>query len=425
MPTSAPAAADPSMRPALSAARALALQAPPGASAADLEIAALARRLQAAPGGAELWSALGSAWIKKARAASDPALYRNASACAEIALSIAERDRAALNLRGLVLLHERRFTEARDAAERALALDEGDAVALGTLSDASLELGRFDVAVEAAQRLMDQRPSLPSYARAAHLLWLQGDVAAARQAIRLAMDAADPREPEALAWVLVQDATMLWHEGDHDAADRGFARALSVLGEYPPALAGRARVALARGAWGRAVELLERARRRSSDAEIAWLLGDARASAGDAAGAAQAYAEVVALGRQADRRTLALYYATKDLERAEALRLAGEERATRGDVHTEDVLAWALYRAGRLEEARAASDRAMALGTRDAWLLYHAGAIRIALGRVAEGERLVRAALALNPKFDTTGASEAERLLARLSPPPAGVRRGK
>ncbi|WP_441291141.1 tetratricopeptide repeat protein [Sorangium sp. KYC3313] len=401
----------------LDAALALALAAPAGASAVDREIEALSRRLAKAPGGADLWSALGHAWLRKARASGDPSLYGRARACAEAGLALTAEDRASLNLLGLVLIHERRFTEARDAAERVLSQDEGDALALGTLSDAALALGAFQVAAHAAQRMVDQRPGLPSYARAAHLRWLQGDAATAKRIIRLAIDAGDPGDPEALAWTLTQAAMMFWHEGDHEGADLGFERALAALAEYPPALAGRARVALARGAWGRAVELLERAHLRSPDAETAWLLGDARMAAGDNAGAARAYAGAVDAGQRSDRRTLALYYATRGLERDEALRLAGAERAVRADIYTEDTHAWALYRAGKLAEARAASDRALALGTRDARLLYHAGAIRIALGDVARGERLVRDALDLNPRFDMTGAAEAEQLLARRKAP--------
>jgi Flp pilus assembly protein TadD len=118
---------------------------------------------------------------------------------------------------------------------------------------------------------------------------------------------------------------------------------------------------------------------------------------------------VVREGRALDRRTLALFYATKGLEPEEAVRLAEQERTIRDDLYTEDAYAWALYRAGRLEEARAAVDRATALGTPDARLRYHAGAIRLASGERRAGRALIRAALALNPAFDLTGAAEARR----------------
>jgi tetratricopeptide (TPR) repeat protein len=143
-----------------------------------------------------------------------------------------------------------------------------------------------------------------------------------------------------------------------------------------------------------------------------WLLADAKEAAGDAKGAEEARAKVVKTGRQTDPRTLAQFYATKGIEAAEALKLAEEELKVRGDIYTQDALAWALYRAGKLKEAREASDKATAIGTKDARLLYHAGAIRIGLGDKAAGEKLVREALKMNPKFDLTGAAEAEKLLA-------------
>jgi hypothetical protein len=59
------------------------------------------------------------------------------------------------------------------------------------------------------------------------------------------------------------------------------------------------------------------------------------------------------------------------------------------------------------------SRRAMRLGTRDARLLYHAGAIAIAAGDPVRGRRQIADALALNPGFDLTGSAEARRLLAK------------
>ncbi len=149
--------------------------------------------------------------------------------------------------------------------------------------------------------------------------------------------------------------------------------------------------------------------------QTAWLLGDARAAAGDAAGARAAYDRVVQGGRAFDRRTLALFYATQGIETDEAVRLAEQERAVRGDLYSEDAFAWALFRAGRLAEAGRAAGRALRLGTQDARLLYHAGAIKIASGERTEGLALVRRAVALNPEFDAIGATEARALLARDS----------
>jgi tetratricopeptide (TPR) repeat protein len=175
---------------------------------------------------------------------------------------------------------------------------------------------------------------------------------------------------------------------------------------------GAGRIALGNGDFERARTALELAFQESPLAATAWLLGDARAGAGDAKGAEDAYAKVVKIGRSTDPRTLALFWAAKDKEHEEALRLVEAEKKVRDDIFTEDTLAWALYRLGRFAEARAAADKANALGTKDARLIYHAGAIRIAGGDKAAGEKLVKAALALNPKFDLTESAEAAKLVA-------------
>ena len=86
---------------------------------------------------------------------------------------------------------------------------------------------------------------------------------------------------------------------------------------------------------------------------------------------------------------------------------------TRGDIYTRDTLAWALHSAGRSAEARPLAESAIALGTHDARLLYHAGAIKLAAGDAEGGRALLRKALALNPKFDIGGAGEAAHLLAQ------------
>jgi tetratricopeptide (TPR) repeat protein len=212
---------------------------------------------------------------------------------------------------------------------------------------------------------------------------------------------------------MVQAAMIFWHRGDYPGADAGFSAALKECADYPPALVGRGRVALGNGDAAKAVELVAQAYKLSPLPDTAWLLGDARAAAGDAKGADEAWALVVKAGRASDPRTLAQFYATKGRDHEEAVRLALEEKKVRDDLYTEDALAWALYRAGKIADAKVAADKATALGTKDARLLYHAGAIRIAAGDKAAGEKLVQEALALNPKFDWTGAPEAAKLVGK------------
>jgi Flp pilus assembly protein TadD len=95
-----------------------------------------------------------------------------------------------------------------------------------------------------------------------------------------------------------------------------------------------------------------------------------------------------------------------------ALALARAERQTRGDIYTDDALAWALYRNGEFERALESIERARRLGTRDARLLFHHGAILIAAGQTRAGKKLIEQALAQNPKFGPEAATEAARLLA-------------
>jgi tetratricopeptide (TPR) repeat protein len=393
--------------------RALALAETGGTAAVDTALAALRGAAAKNPRKADNWIALGRVWIRKARESSDPGYYVHADASARLALALEPANRLAQDLHAMVLLNDHKFEDARKAATDITVARNDDPVAYGTLSDALLELGRFEDAARAIQTMVDLKPNLPSYSRASYLRWLEGDTRAAKDIARHAIDAGgDTRDTEPLAWVLVQAAMIFWHEGDYEGADAGFDRALTAFPGFPPALVGKGRVAMARGDATRAAELFGRAYEASPLTETAWLLGDARTAAGDADGAKEAYGRVLAEGKKTDGRTLALFLATKNTDSALALHLAEAELRVRGDLYTNDALAWALYRSGRFAEAEKAIAHATRLGTHDARLLYHEGAIRIAMGETARGKKLVRSALSMNPHFDATGAAEAEALVS-------------
>lgn len=380
----------------------------------DRSLGELQARAERDPGKVDTWVLLGRAWVRKARESGEPGYYRNADACALVALDLAPESPLALDLRGLVLLSEHRFAEAKALAERTLLRDDRDVLAHGVKSDALLELGDYEGAVDAAQRMMSIKPNLPAYARASYLAWLRGDETTALQAIRQAIDASSVsrRDPEPRAWALTQAAQIFWQRGDYEGAEAGFAMAEQSFPGFPPALVGRGRVALAQGRPKEAAALLSRSYSMSPLPETAWLLGDALLQGGDEAGAKAAYERAIQGGRRSDPRTLSLLLATLGRDLPEALRLAQEERRQRGDTYTVDAYAFALYRAGRVAEARAQIDQALRLRTPDARLLYHGGAIHLASGDIEGGKELLRRALKLNPHFDLRGAKDAARLLA-------------
>jgi len=81
-----------------------------------------------------------------------------------------------------------------------------------------------------------------------------------------------------------------------------------------------------------------------------------------------------------------------------------EELKSRQDIYGYDALAWALHASGRDREARDAMRHALALGTQDAMLFYHAAVIDRSLGARDAAAELERART-LNP-YLVRGAAE-------------------
>ncbi len=76
------------------------------------------------------------------------------------------------------------------------------------------------------------------------------------------------------------------------------------------------------------------------------------------------------------------------------------------------MLAWALYKNGRCEEARGHSVRALRLGTVDGLMLFHRGMIERCLGNEGASESYLERALQANPSFSFIYAPIAKELVA-------------
>lgn len=368
---------------------------------------------------------LALAHLDSARATGDVTAYLRAEAAADAALRAQPDHLPAMAARAATLVALHRFAEARELATSILAVRRNDPTALGVLGDASLELGDTAGARSAFQTLSSTADSSAARVRRSHLAFLEGDVSGAVEAAREALTAATDEglEGPALAWYQSRLADVLVATGDSAGAAAAYETALQTDPLSYLAQSGLARVAAAEGRLDDALGHLDRAIAIVPLPELVARRADlfeVRAASGDLERAVADRATVLAIGDLAGEaanvhdRTLALYLADHGIDVARALRLAESEIRVRRDIYGYDALAWALRANGRLDEASHAMTRALALGTRDARLLYHAGMIAAELGDEALAREHLGAALDLRASLDPRSVAAARETLARL-----------
>lgn len=364
------------------------------------------------PQRAQAYVERGQRFVLLARREADPGFFLNVRACAAMAESAVPAMAAARELVALDHLENHRFGEAREVATAILADDPARSEALGVLADAELELGHYDAATDAVQKQLDLHPSPPAYARAAWLRWLRGDFAGATRMYKDALAGLDPSRPEAAAWLLADAATVYAAAGDRDGA---IALADAALARWPssaPALLIRARIDLADGKPSQGVSRLAPLLQTHRSLEAEALAVEAAEAMGDDAAAKQHFDALVAIGRRGDALGLGNWLAQRGDQSPQALALIEQERRARGGVFVDDARALALLRNGRLAEARAASDAALATGIRDPRIRLHAALIRYAQGEHDGARALVTDVFESHALVDAGLRAEAGAILA-------------
>jgi tetratricopeptide (TPR) repeat protein len=355
---------------------------------------------------------LGYLYVGRARAVNDPGDYALAGATADCLETRYPGEASTLLLRGHVLHQRHRFKEAEEVA-RQLVARRTMVLDYGLLGDVLMEQGRLADAAAAYQKMIDLKPFYQSYARAAHLRWLKGDLDGAIAALRLAIQSASPRDPESSAWAWARMSAYHLQAGKAAEAARAAATALEHQPDYAAALLAQGRAQLALKQTSSAVETLRSAARLNPLPEYQWVFADALRVHGLEQDAQRVEGDLVDRGSAADPRTLAVYLATRRLDPEKAIALAEEELKVRTDVFTLDAYAWALAAAGRHAEARAAIQRATAEGTEDARLFLHAGVIHLASGHRAEARRWLTRARRLQATLLPSEAAELARSLTQ------------
>lgn len=283
-----------------------------------------------------------------------------------------QRNAAALQLLTAALLGQHRFIEARASAERLVAESPEDAVTHAMLGEVLLELGDYPEADRVFRRLQPRRfePAIaPRYAR-----WLEirGSVSEARRLLETGRDdalrAGDRFPVNQRAWYELRLAELALRHQAHREAARRVSAGLALVPDDWRLLAAAARLSLATGHLERAISLGDSSLGRHLDPATLATVGDAWLRQGDTVKAEEYFRAMEAMSRAPSGGFhRAWYLALLDHGRRipEVLESVRRDIETRRDVYGYDLLAWALFKSGRVEEARAAMTHALSWGTED------------------------------------------------------------
>ena len=389
------------------------------------------QRVRDTPGDFIAYNNLADGYLRRARETGDVADYGRAEAAVGASLEelSAENNYTALTMQASLHNVKHEFEAARQAAERAIATRPDASYGHAVLGDAQLALGQYDQAFATYRDFVEDAPGLTSFTRMAHIHELRGELDQADAAWQNALNTDGGRRPENTAWARVQYGHFLFTQGKLDDAAQQYESALESLPGYVHAIAGQARLAASHERYDEAIALYTTVVERQPVFEYVAALGDVYRAAGREADAQRQYALVAAIeqlykanGINTDTE-VALFLADHDLRLEDALNRAQAAYAARpASIAAADALAWALYKAGRHQEALVYSKEAVRLGTRDPLLLFRAGMINYRAGDPDLAHDYLSRAVDANPRFSILFADEAANVLAELN---ATVRVGR
>ncbi|MFN8579613.1 MAG: hypothetical protein U0163_01350 [Gemmatimonadaceae bacterium] len=365
----------------------------------DQDIEFYAKRLNEDPESAADRSRLAQLFLARARETGSSADVDRADSLATEALAMREAHNAATyGILASARMARHDFLGARLAARRLGAADPVSASSRALLGEIELELGNYADARVLFRALERESSQLSVASRLVRWYELTGRLDQARHMARYAAKRAKDEgtlSHEQIAWFEMRVGDLAFKSGDLVEADSAYARALAIFPEDYRVQASEARLAAARRDWRTAVAHGEAAVSIQLDPATLGLLADAWRALGDSL-QAQSYERAMTTSALtqpgAIHRAWGLYLLDHHRQVDEVIRRARLEHRVRHDVYGDDLLAWALYSAGEPARAWTVMQRALAQGTEDALLAYHAATIARTLGlRDVADEQMARA----------------------------------
>ena len=383
--------------------------------ALNQEIAFYRDRIQQSPSDGLDRAALAETYLKMARATGQSNWYLLAEQSARQSLSNLPINNTGATL-ALAHIAEAKhdFSQSIALAKEVLEISPNNENAQALLVTSYLATGETATAHQIANQLVDQLPTLGSLTLRAltyDALCLEEEaIADFHQALTLE----EPQETGSSAWTRTLLGRFYAERGELDQAKQFYQDALRIVPRYPLALINLAHLETAQGHYRKGQQLYSRVF-TSEDypaafdhvatqglAHIKLLQGDRQAAEDRWTIAEEQFRSHQDLDTFGHRQELARLLLVRGQERdlPEALELLEQEVSIRRDSKTLNLLAWALSRHGKWEDAQTVIQEAIAHKACDAETLYRAAAIEQSLGNTDQADLYQQQAKAINPVFN-------------------------
>ncbi len=345
---------------------------------------------------------LAGAYLARQRELGDIADAVRAEEAARKSLTITTRGNSGAAIRlAQAMLAQHRFPEALAMAQAAAKVDSK---AERIVIDIQLELGEYDDAIRGLQTVTSEPDDLNLLALRSRFEDIEGKPEASIRSMRDAAKITEGR-PDMPAEVVAWYHTMVGHHlidsGHLEDGELACREALVIFPNDYRAMTGLAEAATWRGDHAGALKWSTDAIKLApQNPEALKLAGDAYAAMGKTQQADEQFKALRDLAHSFPRiydRHWVMFCCDTDQNLDEALALARKDLELRHDFQGHETLAWACYKKGLLEEADREMTLALARGTQQAPLMYHASVIAKARGDEAKAKAFMDKAQTLNP----------------------------
>ena len=281
-----------------------------------------------------------------------------------------------------------------------------------------MEVGDYEEAIGQLGSVRERRADLGIAPRFARWAELTGQTAEARRILRQARKDATIRPDlpaEQRAWFGLRLADLELRHGNLRSAEVVIKVSLSEAPVDWRLILARARLEAALGSWRKAARSAEQVIATVPSPEAFALLATAQRELGqmeEADALDLALDGIVANQTGMIHRSWAMALVDRDRNVEQIVAMAANDTLNRRDVYSLDLLAWALHRAGRSNEAVPLARRATQLGSVEPMLRYHAGMIELAAGDATMGRRHLSIALGRSRALGAAQVSEIRRALS-------------